>query len=251
MALIPHAQLDEVVREAVAIDFGDLSRRAEHLRREAQAHAQRVLEHAAVERMKLVEGGREQGHADGFAAGQAEGLEEGRASGRAEVLAQLGPQIESLLVAWGEALGQFEDARDTMLSEARQDVVRLALTLAEKVTHRMVEVDHTIVGDQLEQVLGLLTRPTRLRVLVHPDDEPAVRDAMPTLLDRFENATHAEITHDPALLRGSVIARSDTGGVLDASITTQLDRLVLEILPGGLGPNATEGTVADPDGGAS
>lgn len=233
MALIPHAQLDEIVRDAVAMDLNDLTRRADHVRQEAEAHARRVIEHAAVERRKIIDGAREEGHADGFAAGRAEGLEEGRAAGRAEILAQLGPQIEALLMAWAEALGQFEQSRDTMLVEARQDVVRLAIALAERVTHRLVEVDHEIVGDQLEQVLALITRPTRLRVLVHPDDEAVVRDALPALLDRFESVTHAELAFDGSILRGSVIARSDTGGVLDASITTQLDRLVREILPGG------------------
>ena len=43
---------------------------------------------------------------------------------------------------------------------------------------------------------------------------------------------HAEVQTDGTLLPGSVVSRSETGGTLDASIQTQLDRLIEEILPG-------------------
>lgn len=231
MALIPHAQLDQVVRNAVALDLNDLSRQAEHAEREARARVEQILAEGEQQRQCLLSGAQESGRAEGHAQGHAEGLEQGRAEGKAAVLAELAPQLQAMEAAWVEALQGFEQNREAMLGKARHDVLQLALEIARRVTHRSIECDPDAVLGQIGAVLDQLTRPTTLRLAVHPADAPLVRETLPTLLSKFENAQHAEVHEDDTLRRGSVVARTASGGVLDASVAAQLDRIVEELLP--------------------
>ncbi len=96
------------------------------------------------------------------------------------------------------------------------------------------------VADQLGAVLGLLARPTRLMVRTHPEDAAILEQALPTLREKYRNATHVEIAPDESLARGSCVATTGTGGAIDASIQDQLARIVQTLLPGPV-----------PDGGAA
>jgi valyl-tRNA synthetase len=79
------------------------------------------------------------------------------------------------------------------------------------------------------------TRPETMladmAVAVHPDDEPLAREALPELATRLAAAAHVEVASDASLERGSCIARTGSGGMIDASIRTQLGRIVEALLP--------------------
>lgn len=229
MALIRRADIEHTAHGAIALDLGDLAHQGEAIKHAAQVEAQKILEAANSQRDRLIATARQ----DGLAKGQAEGFERGRIDGTAQALREHQQRLDQLDRAWTDALERFEHERVTMLVDARCDVLDLALRIARKVTHRVVELDEHVVVDQLAAVLAAIARPTRLAIAVHPDDEPLVREALPGLIARFAHAEHVEVTVDAALDRGSCIARTASGGVFDASIETQLDRIVHELLPGG------------------
>lgn len=267
MALIPHAQADRLVRQAVPLDLTDLQRRADFLRREAEREAQVIVDRARQEAAELLERTREEGRAEGLEQGLREGLEKGAGEGRAEALRETGDLVERLSVSWAGALSDFEERREAMLTDARTDVLRLAIAIAEKITRRTIELDSGAAARQLEHALEMLTRPTQLRVAVHPGDVGSLREVLPSIVARFEQAMHAELIEDTTLSPGSVVLRTENGGVIDASIRTQFDRMVRELLPGSPAydepaseetdvdepvPDAPDGTASDdpaaPDG---
>ena len=245
MALIPHAQADRLVRQAVPLDLADLKRRAELLRREARREAESILNEAQAEAERLLEVAREGGQREGYEAGQQAGLEEGREAGREEALRANSETIERLTGAWVNSLSEFEERREAMLTDARSDVLRLAVAIAEKITHRSIETDPGAASKQLEHALELLTRPTQLRVAVHPGDLDSLRGVLPGILTRFEHAMHAELIQDETLSPGSVVLRTETSGVIDASIRTQFDRIARELLPEGLQENLEQDVSTD------
>jgi len=240
MTLIKRADLDHTAHDAVPMDLGDLAHEGEAIKHAARVEAQKILDAAKTLREQLIA----TAHRDGLAKGRAEGLKRGQADGQAQALREHAQRLEQLDQAWTETLERFEKDRVTMLVEARRDVLDLALRIASKITHRTIEHDERIVVDQLESVLAAIARPTHLTIAVHPDDEPLVREALPRLVARFAHAEHVEVTVDGALDRGSCVARTDAGGVLDASIKTQLDRIVRELLPGGDEAGAHRGAAA-------
>ncbi len=230
MALIRKTQFGDAIRSAVVLDLGDLARQGERLQEAARAEAERIVAEARAERERLLAGAAERGRAEGLARGLIEGREKGRAEGRAAALKEWGERLATLERRWGEALDAFQASRDDLLVRAGQDVLRLAGAIAEKITRRAVALDETAAAAQLQGVLELLARPTRLAVSIHPDDRECVEEALAALTQRLASARHVEIVLDDTLERGSCVARSGAGEI-DASIGTQIERIAELLLP--------------------
>lgn len=234
MALIRNSNSGASLKDAIVMNLGDLSREAESLVARAQTEAARIVAEAEARRAAMLETAGAEGFARGHAEGLARGSEEGSAAGHTQALAASAARLAELDVAWCRALASFAEERGRLLADARADVVRLAVMLAEKLTKRRLEIDPTLVIDQVSAVIRLIARPSRLTVRVHPADEALVREALPGLLASLPLAEHVGIVSDPALARGSCVATTAGGGVVDASITGQLDRIASELLPGRL-----------------
>lgn len=191
----------------------------------------------------------EQARKDGVEAGRREGLVAGKASGHAQALAESKAKLDALQQAWTKALAEFEGARAAMLEDAREDVLQLAVLLAQRVVKRSLEVDAGLVKDQVASTLAMVARPTSLTVAVHPEDEPLAREALATLAISMDSAKHAQLSVDAALARGSCVVRTAGGGVLDASIDTQLRRIADALLPERLARRVE--AAGEPEGGDS
>jgi flagellar assembly protein FliH len=238
MALIKQATWSPGTRDAVVMRLDDLRGRAAALEREATERAAKILADAKAERERLLAGAREQGQREGFAKGHAEGLAKGNAEGRLAGVNEIKPRLEDIEARWMAGVAEFEVARERMLDESRRDLLRLSLRIAERVIKSRIETDPGIAAAQVEAVLGMIMNPTRLAIVINPDDEVALKDAMPALMARFAAAGHLGMTTDPALPRGSCLART-SGGEIDATIWTQLDRIAETLLSGGLTRDAS------------
>lgn len=246
MALIKNAIADRIAREAVVLDLGDLQRQGSLIMQQARVQADLIVAEARVERERILAGAAEQGRGEGLAIGQQQGREQGRTEAVAAAMAEHKAKLEQVEAAWSGALAEFCAQRDVLVQRATDDVLALAIAIAERVIKRSVVVDPLVVVDQLRAVLGVIVRPTELVIAVHPEDRAVVQNALPGLLGFFTAVKHAEIVDDPGLHRGSCVARTRAdaegaasgdigGGVIDASISTQLDRIVEAILPGKVG----------------
>jgi flagellar biosynthesis/type III secretory pathway protein FliH len=240
VALIKNANARVAARGAIVLDLGDLKRQGDLLRQAAASDADAIIKAAGKKREELIADASEEGRRRGFA----QGLEEGRAAGAEDGAAKAYAERASALDAIGdrllESVEHVESQLGALFVDARLDVIRLSVRLAEKIIKTAIDTDPTIVESQLEAVLSLLSRQSRLVVSVHPDDEHILRDAMPRLMARFASAAHIELTPDGSLSRASVVVRTEAGAVFDASIETQLQRMVATILPStSQGPHTT------------
>ncbi len=233
MPVIRHVEAGALAREAIVLDLGDLARQGEALRADAKRQAQQIITEARAERTRILEAVTEEARKAGYDAGYADGLTRGRADGAAAAMQEHRARLTELDAAWTRSLEAHEAARESLMAGALRDVLRLAAAIASKVVKRTVELDADVVSRQMAAALAMLGRPTRVTIAVHPDDEPAAREALPSLLSRLVNAKHAEVVLDASLSRGSCVVRGDRGGEIDASIDTQLDRLVEALLPDG------------------
>lgn len=242
MALIKHANAQALTRDAIVLDLGDLQRQASALMTEAKTRAAAIAAQAQAERERILAGAAEAGRTEGFEAGRKAGYEAGLTEGREAALAEFKDRLAGLATGWESALQTFEAERDGMLRSAQRDVLRLALLIAERITKRAIATDPQVAVAQLEAVLGVIVRPTELVVRINPEDREAINAALPALTARFSQARHVELRDDPALMRGSCIAETRTPGAagaaalspgeIDASIDTQIDRIVEALLPG-------------------
>jgi flagellar assembly protein FliH len=232
MALVRMSEAAVMTRDAIVLDLGDLRRQGQRLIDVARAEAVRIEQDAQADRAQIIEGADKIGFEQGYARGLEEGRKAGTEQGIAQALAQAAPELQRLSTGWAAALDGFIQTRERFLAEGQQDVVRLAAMIATKVCKRQVELDPMIVAVQMAEVLALVLRPTRLHVTCHPDDRELLTRAIPTLAARTQHSVTVELVDDPALARGSCVARlAEGGGQIDASIDTQLQRIVDALLP--------------------
>lgn len=249
MGVIKRADLENYPRDAVPMDLGDLHARGQVIVKAAQDQARAILQDAHTRREQLVAGASEEGHAKGFEQGLEEGRERGHAEGIEAARTEHAALLEQLTTQWTSALEQWEGERREMLLEARAGVVELATHIAARIIKRAVELDPEIVTDQLDHVLESLVAPTKLRLHVNPGDVELLGRVMGPMIERCAMCDHATLVEDASVAPGGVVARTGSGGEIDASISTQLERIVAALMPAHRGPDYDE--LTDEDRGAS
>lgn len=233
MAVIRKAQALDHLRHAVTLDLGDLARQGEQMRVAARSQADKTITEAQAERRRLIAEAAGLGREQGLKEGREQGLAQGLAQGREAALQEYRSRLDQLDKAWAALASRVEAERAQLYAEARHDVVRLAVRAAEKIVKRAIRADAGLVRDQVAAVLDALAKPTRLTIRLHPEDEPLVREALPGLMAACAAAQHIELTADATVSRGSAVASTAGGGVIDAGVETQLERIAQALLPGG------------------
>ena len=230
MALIKIANSHRIVKDAVVLDMAALDRQAERILTAAHAQVDQILAEARAEARRLTENAGAQGHAAGYELGLTEGRENGRVQGHTEAVEQSAAEIQQMTASFTSALESWEQARDAMQQEANEDILRFAFALAEKVIHRVIDHDATVVKDQLMAAICLVSRPHEITILVHPEDRPRLQELVPELTARLTECKHVEMVDDAMLDRGGCKVKT-RGGAIDASIRTQLNRIAEALLP--------------------
>lgn len=230
MTVIKHDKAADVMPRAVVLDLSDLAGQARTMLEQARAEAKRIGAEAERDAEQRRAAAADEGYAEGFEKGKAEGYAAGEQAARDDVLGSFQPQLERLATAWAGALEKWEQSRNDMLLEAREDVLTFAFNLAAKVVSRAIEHNPAVVQDQLAAALSLLNQPTVATIVAHPDDHPLIEQVLPQLLERLARCEHAELRADESIGRGGCIVRT-AGGSVDATIETQLTRLAEALLP--------------------
>ncbi len=239
MPLIKADQSVSMFKDAIVLNMNDVTEQAAQIKASAQQTAEKLIADARAKAQKVTddhaEEGYEKGYAEGFAKGQSEGYEKGHAegftNGHAEAIADAKTQFDPLVVAWDEA-GRAWDAYHSQLDmDARDSVIELALRLAEKIIHRQLQVDPTVIVDQVTAALKNMTGATSLSIHVNPDDRAVMLEVMPQLIESFGQFKSMRVVDDPNIGRGGCILIHEHGR-LNATLETQLRRAVELLLPG-------------------
>lgn len=242
MALLKQAEAAVLTRDAIVLDLGDLRRQGTRLIEVARSEAARIQAEALAERSTIIDGADKVGYQQGFERGVEEGRAAGLEAGTRLALEQRAKELARVEAGWAEGLDRFLAERERFLAQGQRDVVLLAAAIASRIVKRTVEVDPGVVQAQVAEVLSLVLRPTRLAVACHPADRALVEAALPGLVARMQHSASVELVDEPGLERGSCVARlADGGGFIDASIGTQLDRIVAALVPGAGDGSGREG----------
>lgn len=140
---------------------------------------------------------------------RAQAVEEGRAQGRAELVAE----HVALLRAHARELAALE-----------RKALEVAMLSAKHIVHGELSLQPDRIAEIAGPLLARLRRARKLTLRVHPEDGPALEQALAALGDAAESTRAARIELDPSISRGGCVATSDIG-TLDARIETQLEAL--------------------------
>lgn len=235
MAVLKANQHASYPKDAIVLDLGDLGRQAARLRMAAEAKAAAIVTKAEEEAARLVASAESKGFEQGRQEGFAKGLAEGREQGAKQALAEQAQQLAQVQAAWRDVAQQLENQRKQMDVEARQTVLEFALKLTERIVHRAIEVDRDVIVDQVASALAYVLRPLDVVVRIHPEDRPLLETAMPQLMEQFTHLQHVRLQDDPEVTRGGCVVTYGQGEI-DATIETQIRRVVDLVLPAGAGP---------------
>ncbi len=230
MGLIKNQNASALLRDAVVLDLGDIASQADAIRRQAKKDAEHIVSEARRVSDRVLankqQEGFDRGMQEGYKEGYAHGLKEGEQFAREEKA----PMIADSLNAWTDALTVFDACRSNLFLEAKQDVLWLALEVAERVIYRVIEHDPTVIEDQMAETLRLLARRTAVAVHVNPRDLDIAREVMPLLIQQIDHCTDAAVVADADVSPGGCYVRAGNGEI-DARIETQIQRIVETLLP--------------------
>ena len=230
MALIKSTNSTRLLKDAIVLDMGDLGQQAERLIAASKEQASRLLKQANQEADALVAAADTRGYEQGIQRGTAEGNAIGFQSGRTEAIQQFTESLEQLTLRWSESLDHWNRERQRMLDEAREDVIRFAFELGQKVVHRIAAGDPTVIQDQLRESLAILTRPSALRISIHPRDRELAEQVLPELVKAIGESAHASLHDDSSIEPGGCVIATAAGHI-DSTIRTQLDRIAEALVP--------------------
>ena len=236
MPLIKNVRARELVQGAVVMNLGDVREEAARILEDARADAARIVNDARAEAVRLTEGAAERGLAEGLARGEAEGresgLEQGRAEGHAAAEAAMTERLAAIADGWSTALSQVMQSRELLRDEARRDLLRLSLAIAERVLGRLPAHDPTVVVDQVESAIAMLAGATRLRIRVNPDDLEMIERHFGSVAAAVRDASDLDLRleSDEAIIRGGCVVSAGDGEI-DARLDHQVSRIVHGVFP--------------------
>ena len=230
MPLMKAQQAGPLLKDAIVLDMGDLRRQAKQIIAIAERKARRDLAEAQREAARMAKQTSEHAFEEGRAEGLQRGLTEGRQAGRDEALEQASNELAQIQATWLETGTQMQKQLAQIEKDARDAVLQLALTFAKKLVHRVIEVDPAVIVDQVASAVEHLLRPINATVRICPDDRPTLEEVMPQLMEQFAQLKHVHLVDDPQLARGGCVI-SYGQGVIDASLDTQMRRLVECMVP--------------------
>jgi len=215
----------------VPFSMRDIEEAARKMLLRARGRAEELLAAAQGEAEGLKKAAKADGLAEGRREGLAKGLEEGRKAGQEQALAEHRAKLTELVGGLGAVLAEVEASRRALEAEGLREVVELAVAIARRVTKRQAAIDTGVLEANLVEVMKLAVHAADVRVAVCPAEKAMLESVLPRLQVQWPTMTHVEVVADAELTAGGVRVFT-RGGEIDAALDEQLDRIVMELLPG-------------------
>jgi flagellar assembly protein FliH len=148
----------------------------------------------------------QRGHDQGHASGLNEGLTKSR-----EVSQQ-----------FSQAICDAVDQRQSLLEEAKEQVLALVMQISRKVTHDAINADPEIVAEMIKGVINGLIDPSRLKIKVNPNYLPIIEQNINEFLKSSTAIKDIAIEADPRVTSGGCFIETP-GGDIDARLESQFE----------------------------
>ena len=148
----------------------------------------------------------------GFSDGKDIGVEEGRA------------EVKPVIDALHRMIAEYDDKREHLFREANELVLRLTISISEKIIRKEISLDPMRIQQLVQDSLKMVDDRQKVTVRVASSDWQAIKDSEEDLLRAAHGIRGMEIREDDSLEPGDCIVESNAG-LIDSRIRTQLDEL--------------------------
>jgi flagellar assembly protein FliH len=221
---------DNVPAIATPFALRDMETQAQSLLLRAKRAADTLLVQAEKEADAIRLKARADGLATGRADGLKKGLEEGKASGHAQAMADGAKRMADLFTTLSSIAETLDKHRRDLESVGIDEVIQLSLSIARKVTKRQAALDPGVLKANLADAMRLAVQAADVRILVHPSQRQLVDDELPAVKLNWPDLKHVELVPDESVELGGCRLITNRGSI-DARIDTQLERIVMEMMP--------------------
>ena len=172
--------------------------------------------------------------AEGFAAGREKGVVqgeiEGRKSGHEAALAEIKPQLTQTWTALSTCVKLIEEARHDLEAAGVNEVVKLAVAIARRVTKRQAANDPLVLIENVKEAMKLAVQAADVHIVIHPAQRITLSQELPKLQMNWPSVKHVQLLEDEAVGMGGcrILTRQ---GEVDASIDEQLNRVIADLTP--------------------
>lgn len=149
---------------------------------------------------------------------------EGYAHGLIEVETRCEAALQEKLTELERQAAEIDAAREAFLHQATGELVRLSVTIAERILTRQLTLAPELVVEMIRAGLARIHEREKVTIHLHPEDVPRVRQALPELSGEDEGERRREIYLEDDLRVGRGGAMLETpDGSYDLRLPSQLD----------------------------
>jgi flagellar assembly protein FliH len=227
---MPLIKSSNVPTSLTPFSMTDIENAARNMLLRARRQAEAILEAAQTEAEQLKTDAKAQGLAEGRQEGQKTGHAAGLEAAKKQALVERQQEITAAINACVAAAKQFELDRVELAASGLNELVKLALAVARRVTKRQAGIDPQILASNLADAMQLVLHAADVRISVNPAQKATLERILPELRIAWPTLKHVEMIEDASVGVGGCRLHTATGHI-DADLDSQLDRLVAELLP--------------------
>lgn len=229
--LISREEADGVTQSLVALNLCDVEQKAREAVDRARAEAKRLLTEAVARAREMGRVASARGEKAGFDAGHAKGLEAGRAEAFEAETRRIQGATADIREALIEMIGQIEAHRHEVIADAKQGLLHLAVSIAERICRARIDRSKEHLGPMIDEIIETTGKQPGLVLRVHPADAETIETYLGDLHGPLAagEAAPVRLAADESIEPGGCVAER-TIGTVDAQIETQISRLVSELM---------------------
>ena len=243
-----------VQREEVAMEERDTReeierahREAEQMSARAQAEASAIVDGAKREAQRLkdqsakeieslkaaaeqeAEKAKKEAYSQGYSTGEEAGFKDGYQAGYTKGKNQSIEETRGSLNMISRVIDELKAYRTQILNDARNDIVRMAISVAERVLHKEIMTDPNSVISVVKNAIKKINFKKQFMVHVNPLDLEVVQKQSAEVALLLDNYEILKFTGNPKVEPGGCIIQTESGTV-DARVDRQFQEITEQVL---------------------
>jgi len=198
-------------------EMGEIEGNREAIVAPAHEEAERVLRKAREDAETI----RDQAYQQGWEAGCREANERLEGEIRERLAEKYGEQVSQLVQSLKQVIGTLDSGREPLLKATRNDLLKLAVRIAQVIVKKEVQVPGEVAKLNLEECIRRSARHTELVALVSEQDLETLKAVVPEMEEIAGPESSVKLEADADIMPGGCLVRSQSGEV-DATVETQL-----------------------------
>ncbi len=209
----------------VSFAYADIERQCDAQLAAAEEEARQLIQDA-IEHAELL---RADAHQMGFATGSEQATADFEAAVESEVELRVQERLQQLVPALQSATTQLIRDHEQILLHWESAVVRLSLTLAERILRRELETRPAAPRALIAEALQLTSGSSSVLLRMHPADVRELEAHSADWRQLLSTQQCLKVVSDPTISPGGCLLETPAGEI-DGRIETQLARIAAELL---------------------